>query len=187
MRRSLERHAGSFEQGHDRQRRIGRRRDRRPGSHQDRLRHGRLAGEDCRRLHIRQRAALRPGRGRIRRRSRRGSPRNRLRLRPTLCQRALRGSGRRGRPGPRHPDRIRRPRRADADVLIRGGSAEGSGGHRHHCQSQPLDRQRVQGQVADRRRRRAGDAGRYRGAHCRRRGQSHRNPALRRCGGRRPR
>jgi hypothetical protein len=83
---------------------------------------------------------------------------HRLRLRPALRQRALREGGRRSRPGPRHPDRLRRAGPADADVLVRGRPAQGRGRHRDHRQPQPLDRQRLQDQVADGRGGRAGDA-----------------------------
>ena len=115
-----------------------------------RLRHGRLARQDRRRLHVRQRPPLRPGVAEYVVDSGRAGPRHRLRLRPAVRQRAFRGRRGRGGSGPRHPDSLRLPRRADPDVLVRGRPATGRGRHRDHRQPQPLDRQRLQDQVARR-------------------------------------
>ena len=84
--------------------------------------------------------------------ARRGGQGHRHRLRPAVRLRALRRRGGGGRAGPRHPGRPGRPRRADPDELVRGRRARRGGRHRHHRQPQPVDRQRVQGQGADRRR-----------------------------------
>ena len=70
-----------------------------------------------------------------------------------FASRALRGRRGRGPPGPRHPGRLRSARGADPDELVRGRRARRRRRHRHHGQPQPVDRQRVQGQGADRARR----------------------------------
>ena len=58
---------------------------------------------------------------------------------------------RRGPARARHPGRHQPDRRADPDELVRGRPARRGGGDRDHGVAQPVDRQRVQGQVADRR------------------------------------
>ena len=79
----------------------------------------------------------------------------RHRLRPPLRLGALRDGDGRGDPRPRHPGRVRGARRAHPDELLRGRRAGRVGGHRDHGQPQPMDRQRLQGQVAARARRAA--------------------------------
>ena len=131
----------------------------------DRVRDRRLARPDRRRVHLRQRPALRRRRGRLCRRAGRDGQGRGRRLRPPLLVRVLRDGRRRDPARPRHPGRLRGPRRADPDELVRGRRARLGGRHRHHRQPQPVGRQRLQGQGTDRRR--------GRGRHPRR----HRAPA----------
>ncbi len=151
-----------------------------------RLRHGRLAGSRGRRLHVRQRAALRRRRGALRGRARSAGEGRGHRLRPPLRQRALRRRRRRGAAGPRHPGGVRRACRAHPDVELRGRRARRRGRHRHHGQPQPVDGQRFQGQVAERGGGRAGDPVRPRGGHRRERRHAHRDAPVRRRRGGRP-
>ena len=65
-------------------------------------------------------------------------------------QRALRRGRRRGPPRPRHPGGLRGARRPDPDDLVRGRPARRRGRHRDHGQPQPVDRQRLQGEVGRR-------------------------------------
>ena len=76
--------------------------------------------------------------------------------------------------------RLRGPRRPDPDVLVRGRRARSGGRDRHHRQPQPVGRQRVQGQGADRRRGRRRHPVGHRGAA---RGQRRDRPSR---GGRSP-
>ena len=78
---------------------------------------------DRRRLHVRERPALRRRRRPLRRRARRAGEGRRHRLRPAVRLGALRGRGRRGPPRPRHPGRLRDPRRADPDELATRSSS----------------------------------------------------------------
>ena len=123
---------------------------RRARANDDRVRDRWLAGPDRRRVHLRCRASLRRRRRPVRRRSRRDGQGRGHRLRPPLRLRALRGGGRRGPPGAGHPGGVRRARGPDPDELVRGRRARRGCRHRHHGQPQPVGRQRVQGQGADR-------------------------------------
>ena len=93
----------------------------------------------------------------LRRRPRRAGEGRRHRLRPAVRLGALRAGRGRGPPRPRHPGRVQPDRGPDPDELVRGRPARRGGGHRDHRLAQPVDRQRVQGQVADRAPRRARD------------------------------
>ncbi len=126
-------------------------------SRADRLRDGWLASEGRRRLHVRGGPALRRRRRPLGRRPRRAAKGVVVGLRPSLRERVLRRRGRRGAPRPRHPGRVRHAGGAHADVVLRGRGAGCGGRRRHHGQPQPVDRQRVQGEVADRRCGRTGD------------------------------
>ena len=77
-------------------------------------------------------------------------------------------------------------RRADPDELVRGRRARRGRRHRHHRQPQPLDRQRLQGQGADRVRGRPGHARGHRGGDRGERRRRDRAPAVRRRRGGRP-
>ena len=83
--------------------------------HEDRVRHGRMAGSDGGRVHVRERAPLR-GRGGPLRRGPRGAGEGRgHRVRPTVRVGALRQGGRRGAARPRDPGRDQPHRRAHPD------------------------------------------------------------------------
>ncbi len=168
-------------------RRRHRDRDRRSRRHEHRVRHRRLARPHRRGLHVRERPSLRRRGGPVRGRARRAGQGRRHRLRPAVRVGALRAGRRRGPPGARHPGRHRPGRGPDPDELVRGGPARRGGGRRHHGLAQPVDRQRVQGQVADRRRGGRGHAARDRGGDRGQRGPADRAPAVRGRGGRRAR
>ena len=124
------------------------------GADPDRVRHRRLAGPDRRRVHVRERPPLRRRRRALRRGARRPGEGRRHRLRPPVRLGALRAGRRRGPAGARHPGRDQQRRGPDPDELVRGRPARLGRRHRDHGLAQPVDRQRVQGQVADGRRRR---------------------------------
>ena len=90
------------------------------------------------------------------------------RVRPAVRLGALRAGRGRGAARPRHPRRDQPDRRPDPDELVRGRPARLGRGHRDHGLAQPVDRQRVQGQVADGRR--------GRGATCCRRSRPRSTP-----------
>ena len=127
------------------------------------------------------------GRRPVRRGARRPGEGRRRRLRPPVRVGALRAGRRRGPAGARHPGRHRPGRGADPDELVRGRPARRGRGHRDHGLAQPVDRQRVQGQVADRRRGRRGHAAHDRGGDRGQRRPADRAPAVRGRGGGRPR
>ena len=126
-----------------------------PGADPDRVRHRRLARPGRRGVHVRERAPLRGRRRALRRGARRPGEGRRHRLRPAVRLGALRAGRGRGPARPRHPGRDQPDRGPDPDELVRGRPARRGGGHRDHGLAQPVDRQRVQGQVADGRRGRA--------------------------------
>ncbi len=124
-----------------------------PAPDPDRVRDRRLAGARGRGLHVRERAPVRGRRGALRGGARRPGEGRGHRLRPAVRLGTLRTGGRRGPAGARHPGGDQPHRRADPDELVRGRAARLGGRDRDHGVAQPVDRQRVQGQVADRRRR----------------------------------
>ena len=126
------------------------------------------------------------GRGALRRRSWGAGQGRRPGLRPPIRVGALRGRGGGGPARLRHPGRVRELACPDPDVELRGRDAGGRGRHRDHRQPQPVDRQRLQGQVADRGRRRTGAAGGPRADDRRQRRRGDPAAAVRRCRGRGP-
>jgi hypothetical protein len=122
-----------------------------------------MARRHRRGLHVPQRPALRPGRRRVPPADRDRRPWRRRLLGPALRVRALRpclrGGSRRARHSQLHPDRSG----PDAGRQLLHPRAQRRGGHRHHRQPQPVDRQRLQGQGRYRWRRSPRDAGRHRG------------------------
>ena len=124
-----------------------------PPADDDRLRDGRLAGPDRRRVHVRERPSLRRRRGGLRRRP--AASRSKgvvIAYDRRFASEHFAAAAAEVLLAHDIPVAYRGPCRADPDDLVRGRRTIGRGRDRDHREPQPVDRQRLQGQGADRRR-----------------------------------